>query len=121
MLKGLKGFFIESVDKKAAAGAARRPPAPRGEAVAIFDGNKRFPLKSWSTVGILIDPYHGDLVQKQRSRVTIQVKDQQFNIEFEADIVVTRIDKNGLAAQFFYLNPAYKKQIDDYLKYYGLN
>jgi hypothetical protein len=117
MLKGLKGFFSESVAKEA---APRKPPVNRGEAVAIFDGHKRFTMKSWNTVGILVDPYVGDLVPKQRSRCTIQLKDNQFNIEFEADIVVTRVDKNGLAAQFYFLNPAYKKQIQDYLKYYGL-
>src|SRR5438552_6154669 len=119
MLKGLKGFFSEPVAKKESPkkdSGAKKPPVNRGEATAIFDGHKRFPLKSWSTVGILIDPFHGDLVPKQRSRVTIQVKDNQFNIEFDADIVVTRVDKNGLAAQFYFLNPAYKKQIHDYLK-----
>ncbi len=120
MLKGLKGFFTEPSAAKKPAAVARKPVVSRGEAVAIIDGNKRYTMKSWSTVGLLIDPYHGDLVQKQRSRVTIQVKDNQFNIEFDTDIVVTRIDKNGLAAQFFYLNPTYKKQIEEYLKYYGL-
>ena len=117
MFKGIKGFFSEAAPKKE---SAARKPVNRGEAVAIVDGNKRYTLKSWNTIGILIDPYHGGLVPKQRSRVTIQVKDGQFNIEFDTDIVVTRIDKNGLAAQFFYLNPTYKKQIDEYLKYYGL-
>ncbi|MBI1774274.1 MAG: hypothetical protein HYR63_02905 [Proteobacteria bacterium] len=116
MFKGLKGFFTESEGKKEP--AARRPIVSRGEALGIIDG-KRYPMKSWSTLGILLDPYHGDLVPKQRSRLTVSVKDNQFNIEFDADIIVTRVDKNGLAAQFFYLNPTYKKQIEDYLKYYG--
>jgi len=118
MLKDLKKFFTESVPS----GGGQRRNAPRvdarGEAVAVIDG-KRYRLKNWSTAGVLVGPYGGGLVAKQRSRLTMIVKDGNFNIEFDADVIITRVDDNGLAAKFFYLNPAYKKQIEDYLKYYG--
>ncbi|MBI3496473.1 MAG: hypothetical protein HY058_04130 [Proteobacteria bacterium] len=116
MLKDLKKFFTESVSSEPRRVAPRVDA--RGEAVAVID-SKRYRLKNWSTAGVLVGPYGGGLVAKQRSRLTMIVKDGNFNIEFDADVIVTRVDDNGLACKFFYLNPAYKKQIEDYLKYYG--
>ena len=115
MLSKLKEFFTE--DDPNGRRMAPRVDA-RGEAVCLIDGQK-YRLKNWSKIGVLVGPYNGGLIVKQRSRVTVMVKDEKFTIEFDADIVVTRVDDNGLAAKFFYLNPAYSKQIDEYMKYYG--
>jgi hypothetical protein len=114
MFKQIKNFFTED------SGTNRRK-APRvdarGEASVIIDG-KTYRLKNWSTQGILVGPYNGGLIAKQRSRVTIKLKDDKFNIDFDADVLVMRVDDEGLACRFFLLHPGQKKQIQEYLDYY---
>ena len=63
MFKQIKNFFTED------AGVNRRK-APRvdarGEANVIIDG-KSYRMKNWSTEGVLVGPYNGGLIAKQRS------------------------------------------------------
>ena len=92
MFKQIKNFFTED------AGVNRRK-APRvdarGEASVIIDG-KSYRMKNWSTEGVLVGPYNGGLIAKQRSRVTIKLKDDKFNIDFDADVLVMRVNDDGL-------------------------
>jgi hypothetical protein len=114
MFKQIRNFFTED-----AAMNRRKSPRvdARGEASVIVDG-KSYRLKNWSTQGVLVGPYNGGLIPKQRSRITIKLKDDKFNIDFDVDVLVMRVDDDGLACRFFLLHPAQKKQIEEYLEYY---
>ncbi len=117
MFKQIKNFFTEDT-------GANRRKAPRvdarGEASVIID-SKSYRMKNWSTEGILVGPYNGGLIAKQRSRVTVKLKDDKFDIDFDVDVLVMRVNDDGLACRFFLLHPSHKKQIMEYLEYYKGN
>ena len=52
------------------------------------------------------------------ANVIIKLKDDKFNIDFDADVLVMRVNDEGLACRFFLLHPSQKKQIQEYLDYY---
>jgi hypothetical protein len=102
------------------AGANRRQ-APRvdtpPECAVFFDG-KRYALKNWSTLGFLAGPYDGSLIVKQRCKLRVHVRQDQFDIEFDAEAIVVRKDAGGIAGRFIFLPPDKKRQIEAYFAHY---
>jgi len=51
----------------------------------------------------------------------VKLKDDKFDIDFDVDVLVMRVNDDGLACRFFLLHPSQKKQIVEYLEYYKAN
>ncbi|GAB4176877.1 MAG: hypothetical protein OHK0024_14410 [Thalassobaculales bacterium] len=111
--------------RKLLSGEPERPLRARAPRVAVAARSfvtidrKPYPLKNWSLSGVLFGPYDGDLIVRQRFRMTVAVKDAVNDIEFDTDAVVVRRMGSDLAAQFFQLHPAYRARIEKYFSSYG--
>ncbi|MBI1774215.1 MAG: hypothetical protein HYR63_02605 [Proteobacteria bacterium] len=116
VLDQVKRFFAPEV------GGANRRQAPRvdtpPECAVFFDG-KRFPLKNWSTLGFLAGPYDGDLIAKQRCKLKIHVRQETFDIAFDAEAIIVRTDASGIAGRFIFLPPDKKRQIEGYFAHFA--
>ncbi len=91
--------------------------AASGERVAKI-GSKNYPLRNWSTVGFSAWPYDGDMIAEQRFKLTIAIRQDHFDIAFDAEAAVVRIDDDGIAGRFLSLPPDKKRQIEAYFAYY---
>ncbi len=115
VLTQVKRFFAAEP-----AGANRRQ-APRvdtpPQCAVYFDG-KAYPLKNWSALGFLAGPYDGGLIVRQRCKLTIHVRQDHFDIEFDAEAIIVRKDAGGLAGRFIFLPPDKKRQIEAYFAFY---
>jgi len=106
--------------REAASGADRRQ-APRVAVppeCAIRIGSHSFPLLNWSALGFIAGPYSGSLVPTQRFRLSVKVRQDHFEIDFNAEAVVVRIDATGIAGRFVFLPPEKKRQIEAYFAFY---
>jgi hypothetical protein len=112
-LKSLIGKTGGAADERRQSPRVAVPPECQ-----IRIGTKSYPLRNWSTSGFIAGPYDGDLGVKQRFKLTVAVRQDHFNIEFDAEAVVVRIDASGLAARFVFLPPAQKRQIEAYFAFY---
>ena len=115
VLTQMKRFFAPEPQ------GANRRQAPRidtpPECSVFFDG-KRYPLRNWSTLGFLAGPYDGSLIVKQRCKLKVHVRQEQFDIAFEAEAVIVRKDSGGIAGRFIFLPPDKKRQIESYFAFY---
>src|SRR5258708_39825195 len=104
----------------APAGANRRQ-APRidtpPECAVFFDG-QRYPLRNWSALGFLAGPYDGGLIAKQRCKLKVHVRQDHFDIAFDAEAVIVRVDAVAIAGRFIFLPPDKKRQIEAYFAHY---
>src|SRR5256885_9543126 len=100
---------------------ANRRQAPRvdtpPECAIYFDG-KSYPLKNWSTLGFLAGPYDGGLIAKQRCKLKVHVRQDSFDIAFDAEAIIVRKDAGGIAGRFIFLPPDKKRQIEAYFAFY---
>ncbi|GAB4176872.1 MAG: hypothetical protein OHK0024_14400 [Thalassobaculales bacterium] len=86
----------------------------------VIDG-KAYALHNWSTGGLLFGPCRDVLVARQKFKLSVAVSDGTFDIAFDAEAVVVRLQPDGMvAAQFFYLHPEKRRLIQQYFAHYGL-
>ena len=114
-------FFSRNHDPVAANDSAEKRSAPRvptpAECVVRID-SKTYPLRNWSTVGFLAGPYDGQARVKQRLKLSVRVRQDHFDIAFDAEAIVVRIDQTGIAGRFIFLPPDKQRQIEAYFAYY---
>jgi hypothetical protein len=119
MLAALKDF-LGRPPAPVPSGAERRQ-APRVSVppeCTIKVGSQSYPLLNWSVLGFIAGPYSGSLVPKQRFKLSIKVRQDHFDIDFDSEATVVRIDATGIAARFVFLPPEKKRQIETYFAYY---
>ncbi|MBI1775967.1 MAG: hypothetical protein HYR63_11530 [Proteobacteria bacterium] len=96
---------------------APRVPTPPQCVVKI--DSKIYPLRNWSTLGFLAGSYEGDLIVKQRIKLAIAVRQDHFNIAFDAEAVVVRIEGGEIAGRFIFLQPEKRREIEAYFVHYA--
>jgi hypothetical protein len=104
-----------SAIKSAFTGDSDRRVAPRVAAIGtVTIDTSRFALENWSLSGILISGHDGRLIKGQKFKMSVEVRDDDRIIVFNAEAVVVRAAGDKLAAQFYRIDKHKKKAIADY-------
>jgi hypothetical protein len=117
MLTAIKEFL----GRQPAASGAERRQAPRVAVppeCVIRIGSRSYQLLNWSVLGFIAGSYTGSLAPKQRFKLSVKVRQDHFDIDFDAEALVVRIDATGIAARFLFLPPDKKRQIEAYFAFY---
>lgn len=106
MWSAIKSAFTSDSDRRV---------APRVAAVGtVTIDSTRFTLENWSMSGILISGHDGRLIKGQKFKMTVDVRDDQRAVIFNAEAVVVRTAGDKLAAQFYRIDKQKKKAIAEY-------
>lgn len=104
-----------SAIKSAFSGDSDRRAALRVAAIGtVTIDSSKFALENWSQSGILISGHDGRLIKGQKFKMSVEVRDDDRIIVFNAEAVVVRVAGNKLAAQFYRIDRHKKQAILDY-------
>jgi len=115
MLDGLKKLL--GMTEEPAKGGAGKRVTPKGETTAIVEG-KRYNLKNIGQDGFSFGPAQRDMSPGKRMRADLIIQDGAINVRAEAVVTVAKVDGTTVDVKFYYLAPADKKQVQDYLARY---
>jgi hypothetical protein len=89
--------------------AAAQVLRPRGDSYVRID-RRDYPLQCWSPAGFTLSPYNGSLIQRQKARVSMLVRDihdPDGPLEIDGEVIVDIVGNGILAARWTGL-PKYK-------------
>ncbi len=118
MLDGLKKLLGMNDAQPAKGGAAVKRVTPKGETTVLIEG-KRFNMKNIGQDGISFTPAPRDMTPGRRLRADLIIQDGAINLRAEAVLTVAKVEGQTIDAKFYYLAPADKKQVQDYLARYN--
>jgi hypothetical protein len=117
MLDGLKKLLGMNEPQAARGGGGKRV-TPKGETTVIVEG-KRYMLKNIGMDGLMFGPAARDISPGKRLRAELIIQDGGINVRAEAVLTVAKVEGSSVDAKFYYLAPADKKQVQDYLARYS--
>ena len=89
------------------------------ECFVVIDG-RQYGLRNWSSSGLLVSPYDGDLKENRGFAVRIAIRQEPYNFVIDARAIVVRRDAGGLAARFITMSAQHRQLLDDYFNTYAL-
>lgn len=117
MLDGLKKLLGMNEAQPAKGGAGKRV-TPKGETTVIVEG-KRYNMKTIGQDGLTFGPASRDMSPGKRMRADLIIQDGSINLRVEAVVTVSKVEGASVEVKFYYLTPADKKQVQDYLARYS--
>ena len=116
MLDGLKKLL--GMNDEPSKGGATKRVTPKGETTVIVEG-KRYNLKNIGQDGLMFGPASRDMSPGKRMRADLIIQDGNINLRAEAVVTVAKVEGTSVDVKFYYLAPADKKQVQDYLARYS--
>jgi hypothetical protein len=110
------GLFARFHTKAAEPGVGVAELRPKGDCYVRMDGADHG-IRSWNSEGSLTTPYSGGLIAGQLARVTLVLRDfmdPDGDLRVDDQVVIERIDSQGLRARWWRLPSRKKIEIADY-------
>jgi hypothetical protein len=119
MFENLRNLFEAAPPPKSKSPSPRRHQAElKGLSVKI--DSKTYPLRDLCLSGFMVEPYQGDLIEKQRVYLNLILNHGEHRAEFRTEALVVRIENNALVGRFTDLRRDAQRAIEALLGDYAV-